>query len=531
MRPRLSLLRILLRRHRLGLAAWWLLLTVLCGVTVSAYQSTYPTPEQRAAAAALMRDDPATTLAYGHLADPGGPASMFVWEAGAIVTVLAAVLAVVVATSLTRGGEDDGTLELVRSCGLDARAPLRAAMLVVLVVAAALAAGAAAVLGVQSGAVDGVTWSGSAVFGAVVGLTFALVATLTAVVAQVCPTTGTTHAAAFAAVGVAFGLRAWADTRDLEWMSWLSPLGLRATVRPFGDDRWWAVAAYAAVAAALARLATALAGRREYGAGLVHRIDRADARLEIRSSLGLSARLSRSTVVSWTVGVAVLGALFATMGSGAVEQSRRGDLDGFLGSQLGDGDPTAGYLGYVGTLIGIVVSAFAVVAVRRARHDEAGGLTDLVLAAGERRPLPLASQLAVAAGAALLVLLTTGALVALVAPGALAGPHVAAHAFTAVVGQWPAALALAGWTALLAGRWPRATWLAWVPLVAGALLALLGDLLDVPRRVQDAGLFELVPGATLTRADVPGLVVLLAVAGATGALGVRGFVTRDVGTG
>ena len=44
---------------------------------------------------------------------------MFAWEIGAFATILAAIMAVLVAVALTRAAEDDGTLELLRSCGVD----------------------------------------------------------------------------------------------------------------------------------------------------------------------------------------------------------------------------------------------------------------------------------------------------------------------------------------------------------------------------------------------------------------------------
>jgi ABC-2 type transport system permease protein len=133
----------------------------------------------------------------------------------------------------------------------------------------------------------------------------------------------------------------------------------------------------------------------------------------------------------------------------------------------------------------------------------------------------------VTAGTTLVVLVATGALTALVAPRVLTGPDVAAHAFAAVAGQWPAAVAVTGWAALLAGRWPRGLWLAWLPTAAGGVVALLGGILGVPDRVQDLGLFAQAPDAAdLSQALGP--LALVALAGAAAALGVAGFARRDV---
>jgi len=524
----LRLARLMLRRHRLLIVSWLVLLIALTGATVSAYQSTYATPSQRRAAVQLAQHNPATNLLYGELADPGTPALMFGWEIGAFATILAAVTAVLVATALTRAAEDDGTLELVRSCGIDPRVPLRAACTVLLAVAGALALGCTTALGLSVGHVDAVTWQGAVAFGAVLGLTFLLTGALTVVLALVAPTATGTRVLGFAGVGVAFAVRAFADTQHVTWLNWWTPLGLRATVRPFADARWWALGVVAVVALALCRLAVALSGRRQYRAGLVRGRDRRDGRLNVRSTFGLAARLARSSVLTWTVGVGGIGMLFAAMGSDVTQQSRGGDLGGFLGAQLGDTDPVAGYFAYSGTVIGILVASYAVLSVLRSRHDEEHGLTDQILATGTRRWAPLAGQVAVTALGGAVVLVATGVLNVLVAPHFIDGPHVAVLAFTQVVGQWPAVIAAAGWTAVLAGRWPRATWLAWIPLLTSGVLALLGQLLGIPQAGRDLGIFQHVPDVTAPNPSMVALLVLLTFAGAAVALGALGITRRDI---
>jgi ABC-2 type transport system permease protein len=524
------LVRLMLRRHRLLIASWSVLLVTLCAVTVSAYQSTYPAPEQRALAVRSAQDNAATTLLYGRLADPGTPAQMFGWEIGAFATVLAAIMAVLLAVAVTRAAEDSGTLELVRSCGLTPTAPLRAAFAVLAAVTAVLAVGCALAPGLAAGHVDAVTWPGALAFGLVVGLTFLLFGLLGVLAAQVAGSAGGARVLGFAAFGLAFALRAAADSRQVGWLNWLSPLALRATVRPFEVIRWWALPAYAVLAAALAWLATWLHGRREYGAGLLPRHDRRNTRLNVKFGLGLSARLAGPSILTWTIAVACTGTLFTAMGAGVVEQSRHSHVGGFLGAQLGTGDPLAGYFAYTGIVVGMVVTAYAVLGVLRARQDEAGGLTDHLLATGARRWQPLLWQVTVTAAGSAVILALTGACAALIAPAVLTGTDVALRAFAYPIGQWPATAAAAGLTALLVGRWPRATWLAWLPVAASGFLALLGDLLEVPEHVRDLSIFTHVPDVGSPRPGLGGLGLLLAVAIVSCLLGVAAMARRDIST-
>ena len=205
--------RLLLHRHQVMIGAWLLLLLTLLGGTVWAYQDTYPTANQRDVAVQLARADTATTLLYGELPLPGTPAQMYAWEIGGIATILVSVFAVLLAVALTRAAEDDGTLELIRGCGVDPRNPLRAAVAVLAAVAAALTIGGSVVIGTWAGDVDGVTWLGASALAAALGLTFLLISVLTVALAQLASTAPTVRLLGLTAVVAGFGLRAVADGR------------------------------------------------------------------------------------------------------------------------------------------------------------------------------------------------------------------------------------------------------------------------------------------------------------------------------
>lgn len=489
----MMLTRLLLRRHRLMITSWLALLIAMPTGTATAYRDTYASGQQRRVAVELAQHNAATTLMYGRLPDPGTPAQLYAWEIGAFVTILAAIMAVLLAVSLTRAAEDDGTLEMVRGCGVEPSAPLRGALVVLTGCAGVLATGCALGAGLHTGAVEGVAWVSAAVFGAVAGTTFLLVAALTVLLAQLASSAGQARLLGFALLGLSFAGRALADTRQAGWLNRFTPLGLCAVAAPFTADRWSALIAPMSVAVLSAAAATMLARRREFGAGLLRRRATRVGRWRVRTAAGLTARLARGTVLTWTVAIAAIGALFAAMGTGVVDQRRTGEVGGFLGAQLGRADPAAGYLSYCGTVVGIVVCVYAVLSVSRSWADERLGRTDLVLATGVRRWSPLAARAVVTAGGSAVVLATTGALTALITPAVLDGQDIAARAFAYTAGQWPAVVALTGWTVLLAGALPRLLSLAWLPLVAGAGLTLLGDLLKVPERVQDLAVFGHVP--------------------------------------
>jgi ABC-2 type transport system permease protein len=526
----MTLTRLLMLRNRLLLTCWPLTLIGLC-CTLSTYEQTYPTAGQRRTAVELAQQNPGSTLLYGRLPDPGAAAQMFAWEIGAFVTILAAVMAVITAVAVTRAAEDDGSLELLRGCGVTALRPLYSALTILTGAAVLLAAGCGVAITVTAGQSDGVSVSGTVIFAAVVGVTFLTVSAVTVLAAQVAPSAGQARLWGFGALGVAFALRAVADTQQVGWLNWVSPLGLRAVVEPFTVDRWTALLPGLLTVLVLVVLAVLVATRREFGAGLLRRRDARNGRLRVHGMVGLQARLARPSLLVWTVTVAAIGTLFAAMGSGAVEQQRDGEVGGFLGAQLGTGDPAAGYLAYRGTVIGIVVSVFAILSVLAARHAEDTGLTGQVLATGVRRWAPVAAQAAVAAAGCAVVLAVTGVITAVITPMFLDGDDIAARSLAYALGQWPTAAAMIGCATLLIGALPRLAALAWLPLAASSLLALLGNLLGVPDRIQDLGFFQHVPDIAAVDRPV-GPLLWLAAAGTLLVLaGSAGAARRDLRAG
>lgn len=528
----MRLLRLTARHQRTMVTSWLVLLIALVSGTPSAYQSTYPTAAARRAATELAQHNPATTLLYGRLPAPGTPAQMFSWEIGAFVTILAALMGVLLAVSMTRASEDEGTIEVIRSAGVAPGGPLGAAVALLVLVALLLDAACVAALGLYVGRVDALTWTGAIGFGTVVAMTFLLVGVLTLVLAQLAPTAGGARLLGLGALGVSFAVRAYADTAHIGWLEWASPLALRQTVRPFTDNRGWVPGVYALGCLALVWLAGRLDGWRDYGVGLIRPRRASNARLRTRSCLGLTARLTRRSTLTWTAAVASFGALFSAMGQGVVRMSGAGQLDGgFLGSQLAGNDPVASYFSYTGTVLGIIVSVFAVLAILRTNRAERDSLTDHVLATGVRRWVPLGSQILVTAAGALLVLVAAGALSAWIAPRAVDGSHVAARAFTYTLGQWPATMAMAGTAALVVATLPRGSWLAWPPLVMSSGMALLGPLLRIPQHARDLSVFQHVPDIAGGNPDGRALVTLLSVGVATSLLALVTIRRRDVTTG
>ena len=487
-----SLLGLLARQYAAWTTTWLFIVGTLVVVTLPAYTSTYPDEAAaRRVAVELAQNNAATTLLYGRLPDPGSPGQLFVWETGAFVTLLVAVLGVLMTVRLTRVAEQEGTIEIVRSAGLGRLAPLTATFVVLAVVGSSLGLVSAAAVGLRAGQVNGVDWTGSLAFGSVVALTFLLMALITVIIAQLVPTAWSARVAGALALAGGLALRAAADTQHQPWLHQITPLGLRATVEPFTSNRPVPLIVSLVVATLLAVVAIVLERSRELGGSILRVSTTRARRVRVSSPMGLAWRLGRATTVWWIAGIAFGGALFTAMGSSVVETARQGHLSGgFLEAQLAGGDPVSAYFGYTGTVVAIVVTASGILATLEAVTEERRGPGEFLRATGTSPARVLAGHLGVALIGSALALGSTAALIAIVAPQAVSSPGVSGEAFQRVIGQWSGVLVLLGPAILLAGWSPRLAWLGWIPYAAGVVLALLGTLLGLPQALIDLGPFD-----------------------------------------
>jgi ABC-2 type transport system permease protein len=258
-----ALTRFILRRDRIRILVWIVALVALAALTTVGIEGLFPTQ------AALDQTAAATAHNAAMIAFNGAPQGLntvggqVAFQFGAGGMVLVALMSIFMVGRLTRGEEEAGRLEVVRSLPVGIHANTLAAALTVAAMNLIVGVLTAAVLIAQ-----GLPAAGSVTFGVsfiLVGLVFGGVALL---VAQVTESTRVVYGTAGAVLGAAYVLRAVGDIGD-GTVSWFSPIGVAQKARPFADERWWPLLLLVAVTVLLVVAATALTVRRDLGAGLV----------------------------------------------------------------------------------------------------------------------------------------------------------------------------------------------------------------------------------------------------------------------
>lgn len=518
-----ALVRLILRRDRIRLPAWVLGIVGMTGASASAVQEFYATPAQVASYATMVESSASARLFGGVPYDLDTIGGITAYEVTAVGSIALALMMIFLVVRHTRGEEEAGTSELVRSGMVGRHAATLAALIVAVGCSLLVGALDAAMLAAIGMSTAGAVGHGAGL--AAIGLLFTAVA---AIAAQVVASARGALALAGTVLGVLFIGRGVAAARDSD-LAWLSPIAWQEGMRPFGETRWWLLAPLVALPLVLLLVAGALTARRDFGAGLVHpRAGSQRATRTLSTPVGLAWRTQRGMVLGWAVGILVLGMVFGTFSSeiGTFAESNP-DIMIIMGAD--EDDLVRSYYAFILAFTAILASALAITSALRARHDERQGLAEPMLAAGVSRTRWVLAGVAVAVLGSLAVLLllglgTGGMHVLTTGDGELFWPLVGG-----AVSYVPAMVLLIGLAVLLHGAIPRLAPLVWLVFAFALLQSYLGELLDLPEWM--AGLspyqhlpllpaesFQVVPAAVLTGLGVLGVV-----------LGVVALRRRDLG--
>ncbi len=524
-----TMARLFLRRDRVRIPVWIVSIVLLVVGSIAAFPGLYETQEAIDVRNDLLMGNPfgIALTGPGHGLDQATPDNlgpMAVNEMGASTIIAMAFMGIFLVVRHTRGEEQEGRLELLRSGVIGRYAPVTAAFLT--------ASAASIVLGVLLGAglAGYYPLAGSMAFGlsmASVGVVFAAVGVLAAQL------TGHSRAAtgmATVTFAALFVVRVMGDIRQ-SGLVWLTPVGWAQEIRPFAGEQWWTLGLSAGLALALLGLAFFVIERRDVGAGVLPtRKGRPRAGGLLVRPIGLALRLQRGSLIAWTIGMFVFGAM---LGSLVMEAERMLEALDVYAAYFGDlGSATlmetflAGYLVFVA----ITAAGQALQAISQLRSEESKGHAEALLAGSVSRTRWLGSHVV----AALL-----GNLFVLGAAGVGAGATYAvaiedASAFWPVVAGMliyaPAVWLLVGLAVALFGVAYRAFAAVWAPFAWIVVVAMIGPLLGLPEWVMDLDPFSFVPRMPAEEFAAGNLLVMTAIAAVLFAVGFFGYTRRDADT-
>jgi ABC-2 type transport system permease protein len=425
---------------------------------------------------------------------------------------------------LTRGEEEAGRAELLRSLPVGEHSPAAAAMITVGLMN--VAAGALVTLALV--ALD-LPVTGSLVFGLSFTLFGLLLAAVTLVVAQVTENTRVVYGVGGLVLGASFALRAIGDIGDGS-ISWLSPIGWAQKTRPFAGEQWWPFFLIVGATGLLSWLALVLSRRRDLGAGLVPpRVGRARATPSLGSPLGLAARLQRGSVIGWGAGLLVLAAAYGSITDSINEFVQDNQALSDIVAAQGRGTIVEQYLAMSFRILALVAAGFAIQSALRIHSEETSTHAEQILATPVSRLRFAASHLVMAFGGTLVVLFLIGMAFGASDAGVTGDLDAIWTSIVGVLVFAPAVWVLAGLSVAVIGVAPRASALPWAFLGLCFVIGMFGQLLDLAAWTQDLSPFQHVPRYPAADLQLLPLGALVALAGGLTAVGLAGLQRRDIG--
>ncbi|REK88180.1 ABC transporter permease [Streptomyces inhibens] len=524
-----ALLRLALRRDRVMIPAWVLVLGLVVASMGSSFEALYDTAAERARLAASMNANGSMRALYGPVFSDsvGGLVS---WRMAGYGALLAAVMSLLIVVRHTREEEETGRQELLSAAMVGRRAPLTAALLTALIANAAVA-----VLIAGGLAKSGRPAAGSLALGLAIGCAGMLFAGLAAITAQLTESARMAKGLTGAALGLAFALRAAGDAADAgstSPLTWISPIGWSENLRAYADERWWILLLFLAATTLAVTASYALTARRDIGMSfLPARPGPAVAQRSLSGPFGLAWRLQRTTLLGWTLGFLCAGGIFGGIAQGAADMVGGNRQTREIVERMGGAQGlTDAFLATMAGMLGMIAAIYATGAVLRLRSEETGDRAEPVLAGAVGRLRWAGSHLAIAYAGTVVIMAFGGLALGLSYGisvhdvGGQLGPVLAA-----ALSQVPAIWTLTGLTVLLFGLLPKATTAAWA-LVGGCLaIGWIGPSLKFPQWAMDLSPFghlPKLPGADATAAP---FVWLLALSGLFAAVGLVGVRRRDIG--
>jgi ABC-2 type transport system permease protein len=523
-----TMLRFVLRRNRIRLAVWWLVIVGLFVYVMVYYRDIFTTQSTLNDFAAVS-NVPSIKALTGLAAAPatmGGAVWTKIWMSCALMLACGVVFLV---TRNGRADEEAGRTELLRSRMLGLHAYSLATWIVCAVLCFAVGIGISAVsaFGRLDPAGAGIT--GSLIIGASITGVGLVAIGVAALAGQVTSTSRAANGLASIAIGAFYVLRMIGDLGDGR-LTWASPIGWGQEMQPWGANRWWPFGLVIVLTALLLVAAGRIEARRDLGAGMINeRSGKATAPARYANPVGLALHLERGPIIGWTLTVLLMSLLFGSVIDAM--STMMADANATVTAVMrGTGVPAL--LSLLVTMIAMITTIFAIQTTLSLRGDEATGIIEPQLAGAVSRTRWALERLMIPAVGSAVLLLIGGALLGVSYGASISQNGQVTTLALAALAYWPAVMIFVGIAVALFGWLPRlSVALSWGVLAAMWIVVVVGDALHLPSWLLDVLPFSATPYQPLEPMTWPPVLILAAVSAALCWLGLWGFARRDVQSG
>ncbi|MCL2528047.1 MAG: hypothetical protein FWE42_06445 [Defluviitaleaceae bacterium] len=522
----LKLTAFFIRREGLIFCIWLVVLLALAWGVAGVFQNQMSLEELQAII--VVRGNPAQVALQGpfYSTDNFLPGHMFAAEMHLFTMVGIAIMNIFLVLRLTRGDEEKGRYEVIRSLPVGRLSGLNAAIITAF--SANLVLAVSHWLLLWGLGVDGITMAGALAYGISLGLCGFFFAVVTALFAQLSPSARGAMGYGFGILIGAYLVRAVGDPTS-EALAMASPFGVLMRAQVFVGNYYWPVAIVAAVALGLCGLAYVLNARRDIEQGYIpERPGPAEASKLLVRPIGLAWRLTKNSFIAWAVGMFVLGAALGGLMGEA--ESFAADNEIFMAMMPASLDFTVTQLFtmLLNVLLAIICIAPVINMAMKLYNEEKEHRAEYILGAAVSRVKYMLTYAAIAFAASLVMPFVTALGLWLVGSFTMAEPLAFGTMLWAVMVYVPALWVMLGLCVFIIGFAPKYVLLCWLYFGYSFIIGFFGDLLNLPEwavRLSPIGFVPMIPLDEVRAAPMLGMI---AVAVGLGVAGVFFYRRRDL---
>lgn len=521
-----KLSRFILRLDRIRAPLWIIGLALFSLIVPPAYDSLYPTQEDRDTMVETMANPAMTAMMGTGDLENYTIGAMTAHQMLVMTAVLAGLMAILLVTKHTRADEEDGRIEMIRSLPVGRLSYLNATLLVTsgTFITLALVTG----FGLYGLGIESLDLEGSLLYGAVLGGTGLVFTGITAIFAQISESSRGTIGWSIAILLFAYLFRAVTDISN-EALSWLSPIGWASKAEVYSSNNWGPIVLMVGVSIILFIIANYLNSIRDLEQGFIAaKPGRSFASRFLQSPIGLAFRLQRTGFISWAIGMFVLGASYGSI-FGDLESFFEGNEMYMQMLQLSEGSSIAEqFIPTLMIVISLIATVPAVMAMNKLRGEEKKNRLDHLLGRAVSRYKLIGSYVVIAIvnGFVMISLSAIGLWSA--ATSVMEEGFDFGMIYGAAIVFYPAMLVMIGIVALLNGLLPRLTYFIWIYFIYSFFVLYLGNLMQFPEWIGKLSPFGYVPKVPIEDATFMPMFLLTVLAIVLMAISFVCFRRRDI---
>lgn len=518
--------KFIFRLDRLRIPIWVLALTFFTIIVPTAFKGLYSSQQERDAMAQTMANPAMTAMT--------GPADLSNYTIGVMTAhqmllmtaAVTGLMSILLVTRHTRADEEDGRLELLRSLPVGRLSYLNATLLTV----SAACIGLALIngFGLYALGIESMDLEGSLLYGAALGAAGLFFAGVTAVFAQASDSSRGTIGYSIAVLLISYLFRAITDISN-ETLSWLSPLAWVTKAEVYDSNNWWPIVLMIAAAIVLFAAANYLNAIRDLDRGFFpSRPGKQYASRFLQSPIGLALRLQRTGIISWAIGMFVLGASYGSV---------LGDLESFFSDNEAMKQllkPTEGvtlveqFIPMLMIVISLMATIPPVMAMNKLRGEEKKERIVHLLSRAVSRSKLLGSYLVISVINGFLMISLAALGLWSAGTSVVEGGLSFGMIFGAALSYYPAMLVMISLAVFLIGFLPKFTGFIWLYVLYSFIVLYLGGLFQFSDWIGSISPFGHVPQAPIEEFSFIPLLSLCVAAAVLTLAGFIGFNSRDI---